>query len=61
MPSEIIEISFRCEVPWVDHMVVNGNMVLGDIVGVVIQDRLPEVVDLFLCDVVVEPAKSHLH
>ena len=61
MLTEFIEMGFRCEVSRSDRTVVDGSVVLGDVVGVVVRARAPEVAELLLCGAAAKPVKFHIH
>ena len=54
-------MGFRCEVLRLDRTVVDGSVVLGDVVGVVVRARAPEVAELLLCGAAAKPVKFHIH
>ena len=54
-------MGFRREVFWPDRTVVDGSVVFGDVVGVVVRARAPEVSELFLCGAAAKPVKFHIH
>ncbi len=51
----------RCEVCRPDCTVVDGSMVLGNIVGVIVGARAPEVAELLLCGAAAQPVEFHIH
>ena len=54
-------MGFRREVFWPDGTVVDGSVVFGDVVGVVVRARSPEVAELLLCGAAAEPVELHIH
>ena len=54
-------MDFRCEVSRSDRIMVDGSMGLGDLVGVVVRARAPEVAELLLCGAAAKPVKFHIH
>ena len=51
----------RCEVCRPDRTVVDGSVVLGDVVGVIVGSRAPEVAELLLCGAAAQPVEFHIH
>ena len=61
MLAESIEMDFRCEVCGPGRTVVDGSVVLDDIICVFVRARAPEVAELRLCSAAAKPVKFHIH
>ncbi len=59
--TQSIEMGFRYKLFWSDSTVVDGSIILGDIISIVVWVRTPKEAELFLCGAVTKSVKSHIH